>query len=452
MDMIYDGLRLPLRRRRKMVVALGLSAALALSGFSIESASAATRPSLALSLSPDRSGAVRLGGSTVKGKIYVFVKNSQNLGKVDFYLDGYRRTKPPLQTDTSAPFDFAGTATDGTALPYETTQLVDGSHTIRAVLTRLDGTSSSRRWDFTVANSGATGTTTASPTASTPTPPATTTAAQTTDVTASPTTTATAASSTSTTALATPSASARPTLSTPTSSPTTSIIANSFETGNFKGWNSCQWNAGGSIRNDNCQTYSGTGEYPATVVNESAEHPQSARFELRNGDIPFGGTERAEIAKPGGSVSSVVEGDERWISFDLKFDSRWPVPHVDSGWFIFFQWHGSGSTSSPPLALDIDTNDVIYLANNDSTGLQRTAVQSVVRNRWQRWVIHAKDSDDDAVGFAEVTIDGAPVLPRTRMATMIPGESSNYLKMGIYRDPVNTTTAILDYDNFSIRR
>jgi hypothetical protein len=448
--MIHNGLRLALRRRHKMVVALAASAALALSGLSVESASAATRPSLALSLSPDRSGAVALDGSTVKGKIYVFVKNSQNLGKVDFYLDGRWRTKPPVQTDTSAPFDLAGTAADGTALPYQTTKLADGSHTIRAVLTWSDGTSSSRRWDFMVANNGATATPTASPTAPSTTPPATTTAAPTTATTAAPTTTATAASSTSTTALTTPTASATPTLS-PTSSPITSTTTNAFETGSFKQWNSCQWNAGGSIRNDNCQTYSGTGEYSATVVKESAEHPQSARFELRNGDIPFGGTERAEIARPDGS-EYVVEGDERWISFDLKFDSTWPVPRVDSGWFIFFQWHGSGSTSSPPLALDIDTNGVIYLANNDSSGYKRTAVQSVVRNQWQRWVIHAKFSDDDAVGFAEVTIDGAPVLPRTRMATMIPGESSNYLKIGIYRDPVNTATAILYYDNVSISK
>ena len=477
--MIHDGLRLALRRRHKMVVALCASAALALSVLSIDSASAATRPGLVLSLSPDRSGAVRLNGSTVEGKIYVFVKNSENIGKVDFYLDSRRRTKPPVQTDTSAPFDFAGTAADGTARPYETTKLADGSHTIRAVLTWSDGTRSSRRWDFTVANGGAAPTTattasptapttttppatttaapttatTASPTApTTTTPPATTTAAPTTATTASSTTTATAASSTSTTAPATPTVSATPSVSAPTSSPITSTITDAFETGNFKGWNLCQWNAGGSIRNDNCETYSGTGEYAATVVNESAAHPKSARFELRNGDIPFGSTERAEIARPDDGSGYVVEGDERWISFDLKFDSRWPVPDARSSWTIFFQWHGSGSTSSPPLALDIDTDDVIYLVNNDSSGYQRTPVQSVVRNQWQRWVIHAKFSDDDAVGFAEVTIDGAPVLPRTSMATMIPGEPSNYLKIGIYRDPVNTATAILHYDNFSIRK
>jgi hypothetical protein len=249
--MIHVGLRLAMRRRYKIVIALAVSAALALSGLSIESASAATRPSLAVSLSPDRSGAVGLEGSTVKGPIYVFVKNAQNLGKVDFYMDSRWRTSAPVQTEGSAPFDFAGTAADGTALPYETTKLADGWHTIRAVLTRSDGTSYSRRWDFAVANNGATAT--ASPTASTAAPPATTTAAPTTVTSATPTTTATAttatprptattasstptttatattatptaASSTSKTAVATPSGSTTPTLSTSTSSTTASTV------------------------------------------------------------------------------------------------------------------------------------------------------------------------------------------------------------------------------------
>ena len=423
--MIHVGPRLALRRLLKMVVILGASVALALSGLSIESASASTRSRLALSASPDRSSAVRLDGSTAKGKIYVFVKNSESLDKVDFYLDGRSRTKPPVQTDTNPPFDFAGTAADGTALPYDTTKLADGSHTIRAVLTWSNGTRSSRRGtsrSLTAAQQRAhrladgnmplrqhhhapTATNTASPTA-----PYYHSASHhhfgpdngdhrnVND-------------NSDRERLRRQRQRPRPRVrlprpaSTPTPSPNTPTITDAFETGDFKRWNLCQWNAGGSIRNDNCETYSGTGEYAATVVNESAAHPKSARFELRNGDIPFGSTERAEIARPDDGSGYVVEGDERWISFDLKFDSRWPVPDARSSWTIFFQWHGSGSTSSPPLALDIDTDDVIYLVNNDSSGYQRTPVQSVVRNQWQRWVIHAKFSDDDAVGFAEVTID-----------------------------------------------
>ena len=171
--------RLAVRRHRKVVVVLAVSIALALSGLGIESASASTRSMLALSLSPDRSNAVRLDGSTVKGQIYVFVRDSENLDKVDFYLDSRRRTKPPVRTETEPPFDFAGTAADGTAVPYDTKRLAEGSHSIRVVLTWSDGTTSSRRANFTVANGVTTTPPTTAPTAPTttaPAPPATTTA------------------------------------------------------------------------------------------------------------------------------------------------------------------------------------------------------------------------------------------------------------------------------------
>ena len=180
--------RLAVRRHRKVGVVLAVSIALALSGLGIESASASTKSRLALSLNPDRSSAVRLDGSTVKRQIYVFVRDSENLDKVDFYLDGRRRTKPPVRTDTEPPFDFAGTAADGTAVPYDTKKLADGPHRIKVVLTWANGTTSSRRANFTVANGAAitptptpTPTTAASPTSAPTTTAPTTTAPTTTD-------------------------------------------------------------------------------------------------------------------------------------------------------------------------------------------------------------------------------------------------------------------------------
>jgi hypothetical protein len=155
------------------MVALGIIAALVFSTFGIESASASTRSRLVVSLNPDRSSAARLNGSTAKGQIYVFVRDSKNLRKVEFYLDSPRRMKQsPIRTEKSAPYDFSGTAPDGTALPYDTTKLADGSHTIRVKLKWSNGKTSSRRGHFTVANKGATATPTTSPTPTpkTPTP------------------------------------------------------------------------------------------------------------------------------------------------------------------------------------------------------------------------------------------------------------------------------------------
>lgn len=198
--------RLALRARRKAAIALGASIALALSCLSLEVASASTWSRLALSFSADRSSAVRLDGSTVNGKIYVFVRHSKSLDKVDFYLDTRTRKTPPLRTETDPPFDFAGTADDGTALPYDTARLANGSHTLRVVLRWSDGRATNRRGDFTVANTGITTTPTIAPAppATTATPPPvtstapatvsapTTTAAASTTTAAAPTTTAAA--------------------------------------------------------------------------------------------------------------------------------------------------------------------------------------------------------------------------------------------------------------------
>jgi hypothetical protein len=167
--------RLAVRRHRKVAVVLAVSIALALSGLGIEWASASTRSRLAVSLKSDRSNLVRLDGSTLKGQIYILVRDSESLRKVDFYLDSQPGTKPPDQTDTKPPFDFAGAAADGTAVAYDTAGLADGSHSIRVVLTWSDGTTSSRRAKFTVANGVTTTSTTARTATMTTAPPATTT-------------------------------------------------------------------------------------------------------------------------------------------------------------------------------------------------------------------------------------------------------------------------------------
>jgi len=200
--------RLAVRRHRKVVVVLAVTIALALSGLGIESASASARSRLAVSLNSDRSSAARLDGSMVKGKIYVFVRNSKTLDKVDFYIDSPRWTnRPPVRTDKKAPFDLAGTKTDGTARPYNTAKLADGTHTIRVVMTWADGTTSTRRGRFKVHNGGVKPTPTPTTTASPTTAPTTTAPTTTAPTTTAPTTTApttTAPTTSAPTATATP--------------------------------------------------------------------------------------------------------------------------------------------------------------------------------------------------------------------------------------------------------
>ena len=240
--------RFAARRHRKVLVVLAVSIALALSGLGIESASASTRSRLAVSLNSDRSSAARLQGSMVKGKIYVFVGKSKSLDKVDFYIDSPRWThRPPVRTDKKAPFDLAGTKTDGTARPYNTAKLADGTHTIRVVMTWANGTTSTRRGRFKVHNGGVK-----------PTPTPTTTVSPTTAPTTESPTTAPATTAPATTAPTT----AAPTTAAPTTTaPTTAAPSTSAPTATAKPSNTCT--NGSTVREGGAASYSEAdgGEY-----------------------------------------------------------------------------------------------------------------------------------------------------------------------------------------------
>lgn len=90
----------------------------------------------------DRSNAVILQGGTVKGRIYVFTTPDTSVNQIRFWLDNRTPTNPagtPTTTENYAPFDFAGTAANGMAYPYDTSRLSKGTHTISVRATMADG-------------------------------------------------------------------------------------------------------------------------------------------------------------------------------------------------------------------------------------------------------------------------------------------------------------------------
>ena len=200
---------------RPLTIALVIGLLLTISGVGLESASAWSRSRIAVSSSPDRSNAVRLDGAILKGNIYVFVRTSRPLTRVEFYLDDPSRTRPPARVDTAPPFDFAGSTADRQAQPYDTLKLAEGSHTVTAVLRWSTRSSSTRSGSFTVDNHPGTTPSPTPPTETTiaPSPSTTTTAPSTTPTSESPTTATAPPPSTTTTE---PS----PTTTTTTSSPT----------------------------------------------------------------------------------------------------------------------------------------------------------------------------------------------------------------------------------------
>jgi lysophospholipase L1-like esterase len=101
---------------------------------------------LLFSTSPNRSSPDILEEATVSGDIYVFTGPDDGVSSVTFYLDGIA-----VKTEGLAPFDFAGTAAIG-AIPYDTLQLTDGQHEIRALINLSDGSVELISSIFTVSN------------------------------------------------------------------------------------------------------------------------------------------------------------------------------------------------------------------------------------------------------------------------------------------------------------
>ncbi|MBY6108672.1 PQQ-dependent sugar dehydrogenase [Ferrimonas balearica] len=95
--------------------------------------------SLLVSTQPDRSGAVPLGGQSLSGPVYIFTSPDEGVSKVRFYLDNPSLSGSSTKTEGVAPYDFAGTAPDGTAYPFNVDSLSEGLHTIDVQLVTGDG-------------------------------------------------------------------------------------------------------------------------------------------------------------------------------------------------------------------------------------------------------------------------------------------------------------------------
>lgn len=103
-----------------------------------------------MSRAATRSPAVALAGNmwAAGEQVYVFLEVTTPGVNVRFFLDT-PSTGTPFRIENLAPWDFGGGATL-TADPY-TSNLSRGPHTISAVLTRSDGTTTTYTATFTVA-------------------------------------------------------------------------------------------------------------------------------------------------------------------------------------------------------------------------------------------------------------------------------------------------------------
>jgi Polysaccharide lyase len=75
-----------------------------------------------------------------------------------------------------------------------------------------------------------------------------------------------------------------------------------------------------------------------------------------------------------------------------------------------------------------------------ATNVERR-VAALRLDHWYDFVVHVRWSSKPSLGFVEVWIDGARVLPRIATPTLYEGQGA-YLKQGFYRAPSPLTTTV----------
>jgi hypothetical protein len=198
---------------------------------------------------------------------------------------------------------------------------------------------------------------------------------------------------------------------------------------------------------------------------------RSYRFEMRDGDDSYG--ERAELGQGMPAISSYENrwfraGEERWIAMQYYLPTAWPT--TDSWQTVFQIKPVSPGGGGPSIGFDTGSNRLQFYGNSntwgstagnifDGTGSLPGKSYPMTRGRWIKLTWHIVFSADPAVGSLEVfgdTGDGKgmrTLVPRRVRATMkyLNGAMDPvHLRVGIYRDPVMTSTESLFVDGITV--
>ena len=204
------------------------------------------------------------------------------------------------------------------------------------------------------------------------------------------------------------------------------------------------------------------------------------KFTINDGDTPTTADERVELAQQGmyhfnppstiGDTRGFQVGEERWISFQVRFDNTWdPYATAGEGFNNFMQLKHAGE-GGPSVSMQLQ-GGILRLKNipsseqTDTRSVSRWATPwspGVHRDRWLRFTLHMTFSPDPRVGFIALygDLDGrgmVELLPKVSTQTMKLADGTStpltvYPRIGIYRDVAISGTANLYHDGYAVAR
>lgn len=175
---------------------------------------------------------------------------------------------------------------------------------------------------------------------------------------------------------------------------------------------------------------SGIGSLLGSIQTEGTPRPQI---------VPAGGAEGLRFTMPGGGRRSEVlpplpayrDGEQVWLHYRAELTG---MPVNTSTWQLIAQFHQAGNTGSPPVALEVGNGQLRLAAQ----GGHQQPLGAVSSDGTVDVTLHVVFSRDPARGQVDVWRDVAPVLAGYHPPGGTLLDSSDYLKLGLYRDPAIT--------------
>jgi hypothetical protein len=187
------------------------------------------------------------------------------------------------------------------------------------------------------------------------------------------------------------------------------------------------------------------------VKNPVRDGTRAARFEVRDGDNPFGDAERAEVQ----GARTGKAGSMRWYTWSTYLPPNFRYQQADDDhWLTLTQW--AVDKGSAPIALSVDRGQLVLQVNEQASPRRFTAVHrpwgtpiAPLLGRWVDFALFVKWGTSD--GQIQLWVDGvqqvmnwpfpdpaAPSLGGVGATaftgrTLVPGGGPTFVRQGIVR-------------------
>ena len=176
------------------------------------------------------------------------------------------------------------------------------------------------------------------------------------------------------------------------------------------------------------------------TVTDEKPHPKwplSCRFHVNDGvraSWDSGEQVRCEVTQDGtgNATGNITRNTDQWYGWSTWWPNDLTSP---ASWLIPVQWHHTGNTGQPPLAIRVTPKLTTPRLQVTTAGADYDLGQ-IAKGQWTDYVMRSLFHDDPGIARLTFKVNGTTVVNNQPVSTLLPdgkgGVQGLYLKMGLY--------------------